>query len=266
MHYEIYIDSLFLLNLGMNLYLLELTNCILHDTATWKRIVLGALCGSIFSIIPFLLPGKLIVVIGVGFLLDVFCMSVIVFRTTGFSAYLKVLEVLSILTIVIGALLQYVMNRIQEKLQLPLLALLLGGAVCFLVIRRLLYRNPQSYECKVVLQNGKAKVKINALVDTGNSLIEPISGSPVAVLDKSVFESLFLGDKPGGFRVIPYHSIDKKAGLLPGYLIPEMQIEWKGFCREYHNVYVGIRQEHMWLGENYKMIINPEMMKERKTE
>ena len=32
---------------------------------------------------------------------------------------------------------------------------------------------------------------------------------------------------------------------MPGYLIPEMQIERNGFCRKYHNIYVGVSQENL---------------------
>ena len=265
MKYEIYIDSLFLLNLGMNLYLLELTNCILHHTATWKRILMGALCGSILSVLPIILPLDFWVAGCAGFLLSLISMMVITFKVSGLGAYLHLLEVLSVMTIVLGAVLQYLIQRIPERSRMPVLGILLLGAVCFLILRRQVEkRHGEKYECKVTLWNDGTKVRINAIVDTGNSLIEPISGAPVAVLDKKVFESLFLKDKPAGFRVIPYHSIDKKSGLLPGYLIPEMQIEWDGICREYHNIYVGVRPQDMGEIEHYKMIINPDMLKERK--
>lgn len=265
MHYDIYIDSLFLLNLGMNLCLLELANCILHHTASGKRVLLGSLCGALFSVVPFLLPGKLVMTFTFGLLLDMICMSAIVFKISEWMAYLRVLEVLSALTLIIGAVLLYFVNRISSEWQLPLATVLMVCGLCFLTVRRLVIKEKKTYECKVILQNGQTKVKINALIDTGNSLVEPVSGAPVAVLDKRVFESLFQGNNPRGFRVIPYHSIDKKAGLLPGYLIPNMQVQWMGFCREYRNIYVGVRQEDMWTEVKYRMIINPDMLKERKT-
>lgn len=264
MQYEIYIDSLLLLNLGMNLYLLELTNCILHHTVGWKKILLGAACGSVSSVLPFLLPGRLAVDIGIGFLLDIICMSLVTFRISGFSAYLKTLEVLSLLTIVLGSFLQFIIGKFAKDIHMPLLVLLFIGGLFFCRIRHQIYEKHQSCQCKVTLKNGKYRIRINALVDTGNSLVEPISGEPVAVLERGVFENLFLGEKPGGFRVIPYRSIDRKNGILPGYLIPEMIVEWKGFCKEYHNIYVGIHEQETWNEETCKMIINPKMLKERK--
>ncbi len=265
MKYEIYIDSLFFLNLGMNLYLLELTNAILHHTATWKRVALGSLCGSLLAVVPLMFPVNLTAAGVAGLFLSVLGMSLITFRVGGLEAYLHLLEILAVMTLVLSAVLQYVLRMLPSDFRLPLLGILLVGAFCFVVLRRLLLKHgAASYECKVTLWNDKTKIRVNAIVDTGNSLVEPISGAPVAVLDKKVFENLFCNDKPAGFRVIPYHSIDKKAGLMPGYLIPEMQIERNGFCRHYHNIYVGVRQEDAQECEDYKMIINPDMLKEGK--
>lgn len=265
MKYEIYIDSLFALNLGLNLYLLELTNCIIHHTATWKRVMSGALCGSIFSVLPLMLPGNVVILTVAGSLLSVVSMSLITFRIQGVRAYLQLLEILSVLTIILGAVLQYLLQRLPGGFHTPAIGILIMGACCFLGIRRLLQKTNITCECKVTLRNHKIQIRVQALVDTGNSLIEPISGAPVAVLDKRVFENLFLNEKPAGFRVIPYHTIDRRSGLMPGYLIPEMRIEWDGFCRDYHNIYVGIRQQDTGEKEHYKMIINPKMLRERKT-
>ena len=263
MKYEIYIDSLFLLNMGMNLYLLELTNVILHHTATWKRIVLGAVCGSTLAVFPLIFQINIVVAGIAGLFLSVMGMSLITFRVVEIGAYLHLLEILAVMTFVLSAVLQYVLQKLPPDYRLPIQGLLFIGGVCFLMLRGLLQRSvKRSCECKVTLWNDKTKIRINAIIDTGNSLIEPISGVPVAVLDKKVFENLFCNDKPAGFRVIPYRSIDKKAGIMPGYLIPEMQVERNGFYRQYKNIYVGVRQEDVNEYENYKMIINPDMLKE----
>ena len=265
MKYEIYIDSLFLLNLGMNLYLLELTNIIFHHTATWKRVILGAVCGSVLAVVPLIFQINILAAGVAGLFLSVLGMSLITFRVAEIGAYLHLLEILAVMTFVLSAVLQYVLQKLPPDYRLPMEGLLFVGGVCFLLLRGVLQRSiRRPSECKVTLWNDKTKIRINAIVDTGNSLIEPISGAPVAVLDKKVFENLFCNDKPAGFRVIPYHSIDKKAGLMPGYLIPEMQIEQNGFYRQYKNIYVGVRQEETGECENYKMIINPDMLKEGK--
>ena len=56
MQYEIYIDSLFLLDFAMNLYLLLLVNRSLNHTATWKRLLAGAAFGGAGYCLMFFLP------------------------------------------------------------------------------------------------------------------------------------------------------------------------------------------------------------------
>ena len=48
MHYELYLDSLFLLNFGMNLLLLCLVDHSMGHTATWYRLLAGAVVGAVW--------------------------------------------------------------------------------------------------------------------------------------------------------------------------------------------------------------------------
>ena len=71
----------------------------------------------------------------------------------------------------------------------------------------------QSCYCEVVLQGAEGPLRIHALVDSGNTPTEPISGAPVSVLDARIFYRLW-PEGLSGFRVIPYHSVGKKSGSL----------------------------------------------------
>ena len=57
MHYELYFDSLFLLNFGMNLLLLILVDHSTCHTATWYRLTAGAAIGAVCYLLPFLWQG-----------------------------------------------------------------------------------------------------------------------------------------------------------------------------------------------------------------
>lgn len=72
-------------------------------------------------------------------------------------------------------------------------AVLLLGTVCYEGIRLLVLRRQRSREtCRVVLHGADGRsMWIEGLVDTGNSLTEPISGRPVAVLEKRIWEQLY---------------------------------------------------------------------------
>ena len=265
MQYEIYIDSLFFLNLGLNLYLLELVNSILYQTVSGRKIILGAVLGSLLAMLPLLLPWNLWIGMSVGFICSMAAMIRFTFKCQGVRSYIRLVEISLVMSIFLGAVIQYLFLRFSRNIQVPVLKLWVFGAMGFLVFRRLqAKRNQMRSHCKVILKNQGTLIKVDGLVDTGNTLVEPISGKPAAVLDKKVFDNLFWDQDPAGFRIIPYRSIDKKNGIMPGYLIPNMQVEWGGICVKYQNVYVAVRPDEMEMAEKYPMIINPNMLKKEK--
>ena len=87
------------------------------------------------------------------------------------------------------------------------------------------------------------KVNIKAMLDTGNGLKDPITGSPVAVVEKEKLVGLLpdnilnnteriLGgdwkDENINFRskfcVIPFNSIGKQNGMMLGFKVDEIKI------------------------------------------
>ena len=117
----------------------------------------------------------------------------------------------------------------------------------------------QACYCEVVLQGAEGPLRIHALVDSGNTLTEPISGAPVSVLDARIFYRLWPEGLPG-FRVIPYHSVGKKSGILKGYPVPQMTLIQQGVEREYRNVYLAVSEEIA--GEEIQMLLPPALLQE----
>lgn len=117
----------------------------------------------------------------------------------------------------------------------------------------------QSCYCEVVLQGAEGPLRIHALVDSGNTLTEPISGAPVSVLDARIFYRLW-PEGLSGFRVIPYHSVGKKSGILKGYPVPQMTLIQQGVEREYRNVYLAVSEEIA--GEEIQMLLPPALLQE----
>ena len=113
--------------------------------------------------------------------------------------------------------------------------------------------------CRATLIRDGARVTVAALIDSGNSLTEPISGKAVSVVDEKVFRSLW-GNGGQGYRAIPYHSIGKSRGILEGYLLPELRLEVNGMCKTFRNVYIAVSPECI----SEKMIINPRILTEEK--
>ena len=120
--------------------------------------------------------------------------------------------------------------------------------------------------CRATLSRGDKNIQVNALIDSGNGLTEPISGKPVCIIDRKIFRE-FWGEDRDIFRAIPYHSIGKKRGILPGYLLPKLQLETEGLELVFADVYIAVSDEEISGtgnagAESVNMIINPGLFAE----
>ncbi len=123
----------------------------------------------------------------------------------------------------------------SEKTNLPLLLLFLllpvcVGGVCFL--SGVFAKRRAMPECAALtITLGEKSVRIPMLVDTGNGLYDPISGTPVIVVEHKALAPLFLKTKregsfkalgsqsydtlPDGFRLIAVNSAVSASSLMP---------------------------------------------------
>lgn len=266
MYYEVYIDSLFLINFVMNLLCLELVNLTLMRTATRRRVVLGAALGAALYLAPFLTGGPAWLKMTLGFAAACVAMILVSFRVRSLKAFFKAAGRLLSYSFLMGGALLFLL-RLFPGLRRALgsvMGILGMGTLVFMEATWLLgHKKASDNVCRVVLLGKGAKITVNALMDTGNTLMEPISGQPVCILEKSVFDSLWTEGGPGGYRAIPYHSIGKKRGILQGYRIPEIQIEIDGIVKTCKDVYVGVSKEAAAIDGGYKMILNPGILEER---
>ena len=114
---------------------------------------------------------------------------------------------------------------------------------------------------KVVWQDRELLLK--ALVDTGNSLYEPLGGKPVSIVEKNVMERMFCGGRPQCFRAIPFHSIGKAHGILDGYELTELIIFGKNEMIKIEKPMVGLFDGKLSTGAAYQMILHPTLTKIR---
>ena len=91
----------------------------------------------------------------------------------------------------------------------------------------------------IFVKHGGKSVTMTALVDTGNTLRDPISGAPVVVADAQAGETLLSLTKEQlqhpvetmaqvtGLRLIPYHAVGQPAGMLIGIKAERVEINGK---------------------------------------
>ncbi len=262
MQYEVYADSLLFLNFVMNLYLLIPVNQGLLERSGPGRLFAGAGFGAVSYFLPFLLPGalwfKLLAGMGVG----TAGMILIAFPVKSLKGFLRILEKLLIYSFFLGGLLLFLIRRLplKQRSLINIYGIMGAGAAGFLLLSHFLQKREKSPMCRVTLICGEEQVKITALVDSGNSLIEPVSGKPVSIIEEEVFRRLWKGEE-ALFRAIPYHSIGKKRGILQGYLLPELLIEADGEMKVCREVYVAVSKE-LCSENSVKMILHPALLQD----
>lgn len=270
MRYELYVDSLFLINFVMNLYILMLVNRSTFRTAKPVRLLLGAALGSGCYLLMFLLnmPIPIKLLLGAG---GAAGMLPVAFPVRGLRNLLKLMEKMLIFSFCMGGALIFLLRSIpvSDGALTGIFGILGAGGILFLFLGRFPWESkPENSLCRVTLVRGDKQVTVPALIDSGNSLTEPISGKPVCVVEEEVFRSLW-GDGGQLYRAIPYHSIGKKRGIMEGYLLPELYVEIDGMRKVFHEICIAVSVEAISAAdvseaESIKMILNPRLLSEAK--
>lgn len=261
MYYELYVDSLFFVNFVMNLYLLILVNRSLMRTATRKRMLLGAGVSAVCYLLPFIIPLPVWIKYPTALLGGTWLMIHITFRPGSVRGYMKVITCLLGYSFLLGGLLLFVKEVLPfgGRLLMHILGVCGVGALGAMLIgyfRECEHRKRLESGCMVTLACGGQRLRVQALLDSGNGLYEPISGKPVSVIDAKVFQALW-GEGEIPFRAIPYHSVGKSRGILKGYLLPELELEVDGVSKQFLDVYVAVGEE----SGNVPVIVNPALLK-----
>lgn len=267
MHYELNVDSLFFMNFIMNLYLLILVDRSTLRTAAPGRLAAGAAFGALGFLLPFVGAGPAAVRLATGILLGTAGMVCTAFRVRSLRMFLKLLERLAVYSFGMGGVLLFLIKKLDLKgnVLAGVLGALGAGSIGFVLLCRFRYGvNMKNALCRATLFQGGERAEVNALLDSGNSLVEPVSGKPVCVLDKSISEAMGIS-RCTAFRAIPYRSIGKRKGILPGYLLPGLELELEGMRLYFKDVYVAVSDRNMSAdesedAESVKMIVNPALL------
>ncbi len=267
MKYEIYLDSLFLITASMNLCLLVLTGKLAGCTATHWAILKGALLGAVLECLLLILPvlpgtAKL----WMGYLAVSAGMIQVTFPAKKGKVLLERVLCLYITAFCLGGALQFLSTTVpfwkKREGDLFWLAALAGG-VTFLgscLFEKL--RTKKEFLCTAILWDGTKEVAFQALIDSGNSLVDPITGKPVCVLEKKALEGCREICRPEKMRAIPYHSIGRDHGVLIGYEVPVLKIRSEKQDKTICRAIVGLCDHPVSKRGLYQMIVHPALLEE----
>jgi len=122
-------------------------------------------------------------------------------------------------------------------------------------------------------------VTVRGLIDTGNSLCDPVTGEPVVVVEHSalkdllpspmkdtgactgdaisLIESMMATSWSGRLRLIPFQSLGNDRGILLGIKPDRVEFTWDNRKLKVEKVVIGVHGKRLDAGEEYNAIINP---------
>lgn len=241
MKYELYLDSLFVEYLCWNLCVLEMVNEGFWKSSRPLRLIFSALAGAcgLVGVILMHCPfwGKLL---GEG--VAVLGMLSLAFPVGDVWKYGIVVEKFWACAVLFGSVLWFVGRGASALIPAGWKTAfygILGIAVWggWKLIRKKRKREAKRRKKVVLIHEGK-RYCFDALIDSGNSLVEPISGKPVCVMDLQAASALWGEEDP--CRVIPYCSVGTARGIMKAYLLQELCIEMEGPDLIRKNVFVAV--------------------------
>ena len=280
----VYIDVLVCLNLFVDYFLLlSVSRFCSARTPNWRMLV-AALSGALTSLVIFLpnLP------VFLDLLLQLTMAAGIVLAAFGFGGLKRFLRLCGVffgMTFAYGGIMMglwlllrpqgMVINNgiVYFDISPPLLivATLISYGIISL-IRRFHHSAPAGEQLfRITVSLDKRQVECGALLDTGNTLRDLFTDTPVVVMDFDACQSLlpapirpvFAGmcDPPPsipveGFRLIPYSAVGGK-GLLPAFSPDYVEISSGRKKQRYDKVYVAVSKEE--LSDHYEALIGSQL-------
>lgn len=293
----IYIDVVFIENLIMNYIILFATSIIIKIKVKHIRLILASSLGAIYSIIAYMSILEMYSSVILKIILSVIIVY-IAYNPQNVKNMWKYLVIFYMTSFVFGgaafALIYIVKPQdilMKNGLFLgtyPLKTIILGTIVAFVVIVTSfkLVKSKISKKdmfCTIKININKVEIETKAMIDTGNLLKEPISNTPVIVVEHTLLydcmpkeilnnlENILGGDFENiseevknkyisKLKVIPFSSLGKQNGMLIGIKPEEVTVINDENENKINNVIIGIYNKSLTKRGEYRALIGIELL------
>ena len=293
----IYIDVVFLENLVMNSIILIASGIILKKKLKWIRILLASSLGAIYTIIGYISVLQIYSNLVLKVILSILIIY-IAFNPQTVKQLWKDVLIFYLTSFVFGGVafaLIYVVKP-QDILMknglflgtYPLKTVLLAAIVAFIIIIAAFAIVKTKFSkkdmfCDVEVELNNKKIKTRAMIDTGNLLKEPITNTPVIVLEHTLLyecvpkeildnlESILGGELVkipeevrneyiSKLKLIPFASLGKQNGMLVGIKADSLKIIQDDQEKENKNVIVGIYNKSLTKRGEYRALVGMDLI------
>ena len=277
----VYADIVFLENLIINYVILYVTALMKKIKVSNIKILISSACGSIYAVVSI---GS---VNPITRLILSIIMIIIISPRNKFKNILETLAVFYLISFTTGGTaiaLSYVIqgNKINltdgiVSIEFPILASSIGLiiGICLLrftfkSIKQKVTKKDIIYDMEIFFRN--KKIKIKALLDTGNMLRDPLTQKPVVIATKRCLkklipgemlvemESVLGGDRIGNIKntikIIPFKSLGNEHGILLGIKSDKVVVD----DSEIKDVIIGIYEKEFSKTRRYDALIGIDLL------
>lgn len=293
----IYIDVVLIENLIMNFIILLATGLILKEEIKVVRLLFSSLLGAIYSVVSYMSILEIYSSMILKIILSI-VMIYIAFNPQTMKKMWKDILIFYLTSFVFGgvafALIYFV--KPQEILMknglflgtYPLKTIILGAIIAFIIIMTAFTVvkskiTKKDMFCEIEIQLNGKNIETTAMIDTGNLLKEPITNTPVIVVEHTLLydcipkeilnhlEELLGGDFEEipenikeeyrtKLKFIPFSSLGKQNGMLLGIRADAIKIKGNDKEEKKEGIIVGIYNKSLTKRGEYRALMGIELM------
>lgn len=293
----IYIDIVLIENLMMNFIILLATGLILKERISVIRLLLASLLGAIYAVVSYLSILEMYSSMILKIILSI-VMIYIAFNPQTMKKMWKDILLFYLTSFVFGGAafaLIYIV-RPQDILMrnglflgtYPLKTIVLGAIIAFIIIMTAFTVvkskiTKKDMFCEVEIELNNKKIETTAMIDTGNLLKEPITNTPVIVVEHTLLYDCIpkeilnhLDELLGGefnnipepikeeyiakLKLIPFSSLGKQNGMLIGMKAEAITIKDMDKEETKENIIIGIYNKSLTKRGEYRALMGIDLL------
>lgn len=293
----VYAEYVFLENFVMNYFILSLTGRFAKFLPKRIKLILASSLGAAYAFIIFF-PSlhflfSILMKIACSMLIIVVC-----FTPYHFKDFLRILGIFYLITLVFGgagfALFYFtnfngiISNGIFYITNISIKNIFISCGVAYILIQFSWgYIQKQLAREKIMVDIGieinNKKVDLKGMVDTGNSLMDPISKYPVIIVEYGAIKDILpmeieeillknqifnleqVALKLGStwisrFRIIPYKALGTENGILIGFRPDNVLVYKEKDCKDIKKIIIGIYNKTLSATGDYRALLHPDII------
>ncbi len=274
----IYLDSLILTNIYVNFFILKSVCFITHTFLSFKRIIIGSVIGSLFSIIAILDIRNFFVLILIKFL-TTFIIALSVFYKCKLAKLFKYTIMLFFVSFAFFGVASLIcklfkseiifINNFTVYFDISGFILMISTVISYILVAYITnilnvkFNKYKSYKINVKIKG--REFEFCGICDSANNLFDVFSGKPVIVCNSKDLWGLFFKSDENvsienilekGFRFTPFSTISNN-GFLPIFKADEICIFSETNEEKLVDAYIGISQNQ---NREENAIFNPTLL------